>query len=229
MGYAVLRLRGFCRWHHANSLLSSTPASSDESLRAGWHKLKARLASVARHVDGLRYQAAIAPGQLPSNRRTVDFSCDFFAGKVFGLTRKKLKDILSFRSPQPWGFECDGRFEAQCWVPPAWIKKAIDAMTKGQSGLGTCLMARSPDEFCVDGFEDGLDHSVLIAVTLAAHGRCETPGLQKPAVVVRAVLAALVRVNESGGRLPQEDSLVQSFEGHVLLLPVTRRSADNAP
>ena len=49
-------------------------------------------------------------------------------------------------------------------MSPLWIIEAVDVMAKCQCGLGSSFIAYSPDEFSFDGFEDGLDHGVIIAV-----------------------------------------------------------------
>ena len=50
-----------------------------------------------------------------------------------------------------------------------WIIEAVDVLAKCRRGLGSCLIACSPDQFSFDCFEDGLDHGVVVTITLATH------------------------------------------------------------
>ncbi len=86
---------------------------------------------------------------------------------------------------------------------------------KGQCGVGSYLRTCSPNQFGFDGFEDGLDHGVIVTVYFATHRHGQTVSLQKPAIIVSAVLAAAARmVNEARLRLPYEDGLDQGIEGN---------------
>lgn len=62
-------------------------------------------------------------------------------------------------------------------MSPSWVIEAVDVMAKGQCGMGSCFITCSSNEFSFDGFEDGLDHGVIVAVALATHRGGEIVGL----------------------------------------------------
>ena len=52
----------------------------------------------------------------------------------------------------------------------------------------------SPDQFCFDSFEEGLDGSIVIAIAFSDHRHLAAVLAQDLLVVVRAVLRPAVRV-----------------------------------
>ncbi len=51
-----------------------------------------------------------------------------------------------------------------------------------------------PDQFALQGFEEGLDHGVVIAVSLSGHGYDDTFLLESILIVCRTILASAVGV-----------------------------------
>jgi len=54
-------------------------------------------------------------------------------------------------------------------MPTARVIEAVDVLEDGGFGLASCLPCAAPDQFGLDRLEEGLDSSVIVAVTLAAH------------------------------------------------------------
>ena len=88
----------------------------------------------------------------------------------------------------------------------------------------------SPDQFGLDGFEECLDGSIIVAICFSVH-RCFEPMLtQDRLIVMRTKLAATIRVmdadlwrrTERDGRLPRTDR-------QVTFHAIADRSADHAP
>jgi hypothetical protein len=52
-------------------------------------------------------------------------------------------------------------------VSPDWIVEAIDISGNGIVRIGACVEPCAPDHFDFDGFEEGFDHRIIIAVTFA--------------------------------------------------------------
>ena len=64
------------------------------------------------------------------------------------------------------------------------IIEAINIFPNSPDGLLARLERGSPDEFLFDRLENGFDHGVMVAVSLAAHRRKDAMGVEKFAVVV---------------------------------------------
>ena len=54
-------------------------------------------------------------------------------------------------------------------MPAARVIEAVDVLKDGRLSLAAGLPSASPDQLRLDGFEEGLDSSVVIAIALAAH------------------------------------------------------------
>lgn len=52
-------------------------------------------------------------------------------------------------------------------MPSAGVIKAIDIVTDFGFSLGSGLVMSPPDELRFQGFEQGLDHRIVIAIALA--------------------------------------------------------------
>ena len=90
----------------------------------------------------------------------------------------------------------------------ARIVEAIDVLEDCGFSLSACLPSSPPDQLGLDGFEEGLDGCVIIAIAFAAHRRLEAVFAQDLLVVVRTILTAPVAVavaveDAALGRLPQ--------------------------
>ena len=51
----------------------------------------------------------------------------------------------------------------------AWIVEAVDIFEDCILGLAPRVPCPTPDQFGLDGFEEGFDGGVIITVSLAAH------------------------------------------------------------
>ena len=51
----------------------------------------------------------------------------------------------------------------------AGVVEAIDVLKEGIGHLLSCGPSVSPDQFGLEGFEEGLDDGVVVAVSLATH------------------------------------------------------------
>ena len=73
---------------------------------------------------------------------------------------------------------------------PARIIEAVDILEDGDLSGHACLPRVPPDQFCLDGFEEGFHHGIVVAVALAAHRYLEPILTQDFLIVMRAILAA---------------------------------------
>ena len=126
-----------------------------------------------------------------------------------------------------------------------WIIESVDISAKGQFRGSTGLEAGPPDQLVLDFLEHRFHHRVeapifvkqrrwrraahKVAIALAAHRRDDAVRLQQSLAVVRAILAAAIRVlNQTGRWAAKGDSAPQRIEGQVLLQPVARCPSDDA-
>jgi len=77
----------------------------------------------------------------------------------------------------------------------AWIIEAVDVFEDGHLGLPQRFPYSPPYQLGLDGFEEGLDGCVIIAISFAAHRDLEAMLPQDLLIVVRTVLAAPIRVH----------------------------------
>ena len=82
-------------------------------------------------------------------------------------------------------------------MPTARVIEAVDVLEDGRLSLSAGFPIASPDQLGLDGFEEGLDCGVVIAVTLAAHRHFEPTLAQDFLVVMRTVLAAAITVEDA--------------------------------
>ena len=57
-------------------------------------------------------------------------------------------------------------------MAPSRIIETVDVLKDGGSSLTSCWPTLSPKHFGLEAPEKGLDHGVVVAVSLAGHGRC---------------------------------------------------------
>ena len=106
-------------------------------------------------------------------------------------------------------------------MPTAWIVEAVDVFENGNFDLSAGLPVSAPNHFCLERFEKALNCGVVIAVTLSAHGCCQTMLSQDLLIVMGTVLAAAIRVMNAALRWPtQGNRHVQGTDRQVLLHPV---------
>ena len=107
----------------------------------------------------------------------------------------------------------------------AWVIEAVDVFEDSNIHIPSSLPGLPPDQFGLDGFEEGFHCGVVIAITFATHGGFEAVLAQDFLVVMRAVLAAAIRmVNTAFGRPSQSDGHVQSPDREVAFHSVTDSS-----
>lgn len=86
-----------------------------------------------------------------------------------------------------------------------------------------------PDQFCFDGFEECLNGSIVVAITLAAHGHLEAMLAQYLLIIVRTILRpAICMMDAAFGRLPERDGHLQRPDREITLHAVTDSPADDA-
>ena len=79
-------------------------------------------------------------------------------------------------------------------MPAAGVVEAIDVLEERLCDLVTGGPTVSPNEFCFERFEEGLDGSVVVAVSPSTHRDLEAQVAQSPLIVMRTILAAPVGV-----------------------------------
>ena len=82
-------------------------------------------------------------------------------------------------------------------MPTARVIKAVDVLEDGRLSLATGFPRPAPDQLGLDGFEEGFDGCVVIAVAFAAHRRLDPMLTQDFLVFVGAVLAAAVAMEDA--------------------------------
>lgn len=76
----------------------------------------------------------------------------------------------------------------------AGVVEAIDVLKEGIGDLVARSPCVSPDQFCLEGFEEGLDGGIVVAVASTAHGHFEADFTQPLLIIVGTILAASVGV-----------------------------------
>ena len=115
-------------------------------------------------------------------------------------------------------------------MPPDGVIEPVDVSGDGVFGLLTGLPRDRPDQLRLDGLEERLDHRVVVAITLAAHGDQDVALSKLGLIVDRAILATAIAVmNQTGRGVAVHNGAPQSLDGQTALQPVTRRPADDPP
>ena len=70
--------------------------------------------------------------------------------------------------------ERQGAFAAERRVPPPRIVDPVDVLEDRTFGLASGFPAVAPDQLCLEGFEERLDHGIVVTIAFAAHGYFET-------------------------------------------------------
>jgi hypothetical protein len=79
-------------------------------------------------------------------------------------------------------------------MTPDRVVEAVDVTTDRRLGLGSGLEHRAPDQFGLQGFEEGLDHRVVVANFLPGHRDPDAVLPQLCLILDRTVLTAAVGV-----------------------------------
>ena len=78
-------------------------------------------------------------------------------------------------------------------MPAAAVVEAVDVVKERLRDLSTRRPSVAPNEFGLQGFEKGLDGSIIITVSLAAHRYFKTQLLQSLLIIVGAILGRFKR------------------------------------
>jgi hypothetical protein len=62
--------------------------------------------------------------------------------------------------------------------------------------LTACIPTVAPDQLCLDGFEKGLNHRIVVAISLPAHGDLEAMLGQELLVLVGKILGGFNRSSQ---------------------------------
>ena len=88
----------------------------------------------------------------------------------------------------------------------------------------------SPDQFCLYGFDEGFDGSVIIAITFSAHGYLEAMLAQKLLLIMRTILAPTIRVMDAAFRwLSERNGHLQRSDRKITFHTIADRPADHPP
>ena len=82
-------------------------------------------------------------------------------------------------------------------MAPSRIIETVDVLKDGGCCLTPCWPTLSPKHFGLQALEKGLDHGVVVAVSFAGHGRCHPVFSQFLLEIMRAVLAAAIRMENT--------------------------------
>ena len=69
-------------------------------------------------------------------------------------------------------------------MPAAWVIESVDILKDGTFCLTACVLFVAPDLLSLDGFEERLDHRIIITITFAAHRDLEAVLFQALLVLV---------------------------------------------
>ena len=86
----------------------------------------------------------------------------------------KKMDLSRFRAApvahlSDFSFEGQGAFPAQCRVPSTRIVEAVDVFEDGHLSIATCPPGSLPQQFRLDGLEEGFNGSVVVTIPGPAH------------------------------------------------------------
>ena len=115
-------------------------------------------------------------------------------------------------------------------MPPPWIVEPVDILECRALCLATYVPAGAPDQLCRDGFEDRLNHGIVVTISLAAHGYSEAMLRKTRLIRARTVLRpAIPMMNAALGRLPQRHGHVQRPDRQVPFHTTADSPANDAP
>src|SRR5678815_4232072 len=109
----------------------------------------------------------------------------------FGLTPLQWRGIRSYGGHS---FELTGACEVKGGMAADRIVEAVDITANCLVGLLAGVEDSTPDELGFEGLEEGLDHGVVVAISLAGHRDQDAVPAQFGLVVDRTILAAAVRM-----------------------------------
>lgn len=112
----------------------------------------------------------------------------------------------------------------------AGIIEPVDVLEEGIADVLARCPSVPPDQFGFEGFEEGLDGGIIIAVSLTAHRHLEAQIAQPLLIIVGTVLTATVSVVKAAWwRVAKGHGIVQSLQCQIAFQaiagchPMTRR------
>ena len=100
----------------------------------------------------------------------------------------------------------------------SYIAEAIDVFKQGCFRLPSGLPYAAPDQLGLERFEERFHDGVIKTITLAAHRYFEVVFFEPLLIIVRAVLASMIGMeNTAFGRLSQGDSHIQRLDRQIAL------------
>ena len=106
----------------------------------------------------------------------------------------------------------------------------VDILESRALCLATYVPAGAPDQLCRDGFEDRLNHGIVVTISLAAHGYSEAMLRKTRLIRARTVLRpAIPMMNAALGRLPQRHGHVQHPDRQVPFHTTADSPTNDAP
>lgn len=115
-------------------------------------------------------------------------------------------------------------------MAPARVVEAVDVLEHCDLDVPACLPSVSPNQFCLEEFEEALDSRVIKAISLAAHGRHQLVTTKTLLVLVRTELGAPIRVMNAAGRGRRRTTAISKarnarscFMRLLIAQPITRR------
>jgi len=110
------------------------------------------------------------------------------------------------------------------------IVEAVDVFEYRHLRLASCFPRMSPDQFCLDGFEEGFDGGVIIAITFSAHRYLEAMLALNLLIVVRTILRPAIRVvNAAFGWPSERNGHLQRSDCKIPFHTIVDRPADPPP
>jgi hypothetical protein len=104
----------------------------------------------------------------------------------------------------------------------------VDVLKEGTADLLSGVPSVSPYQFGLEGFEEGFDGSIIVAVSFAARWYFETQFMQPLLIVVGTVLTASIRMmNAALWRVAKGYGIVQSLQGQITFQPIADGPADH--
>ena len=110
----------------------------------------------------------------------------------------------------------------------AGFVEAIDVMKEGIGNILACCPTVTPDQFGFNGFEEGLDGCIVVAVSSAAHRHFEANFAHPLLIVMGAILTTPVRVMDAAlWRVSMGNSIVQCLQRQITFQMIVNRPTDD--
>lgn len=111
----------------------------------------------------------------------------------------------------------------------AGVVKAVDVLKESVVDLLSCGPIVPPDQFGLEGLEEGFNGGIVVTVALAAHRYPEAPFLQPFLIVVGTILtASICMVNAALWRVTKCHSIVQGLQSQITFQAIAGSPADGA-